>query len=137
MTDDKIAAYTTLYTVLVTLAKISAPYVPFIAESIYLNLVPNFYKDAPISVHLCDFPKYNASMVDTKLEDAMEVIVDLVVLGRAARNSVNVKNRQPLSKVYVATERKAEFRRSQCGSAGLPRCGSEVGLSVYRAETLR
>ncbi len=109
MTDDKIAAYTTLYTVLVTLAKISAPYVPFIAESIYLNLVPNFYKDAPISVHLCDFPVCNDNMVDAKLEEAMEVIVDLVVLGRAARNSVNVKNRQPLSKVYVATERKAEF----------------------------
>ena len=109
MTDDKVAAYTTLYTVLVTLAKISAPYVPFIAESIYLNLVPEFYKDAPISVHLCSFPEYDANMVDTKLEEAMDVIVDLVVLGRAARNSVNVKNRQPLSKVYVATERKAEF----------------------------
>ena len=109
MTEDKIAAYTTLYTVLVTLAKISAPYVPFIAESIYLNLVTNFYKDAPISVHLCDFPVCNENMVDTKLEEAMEIIVDLVVLGRSARNSVNVKNRQPLSKVYVATERKAEF----------------------------
>ena len=109
MTDDKISAYTTLYTVLVTLAKISAPYVPFMAESMYLNLVPNFYKDAPKSVHLCDFPKCDESMVNLKLEDAMDIIVDLVVLGRAARNSANVKNRQPLSKVYVATERKAEF----------------------------
>ncbi len=105
MTDDKISAYTTLYTVLVTLAKLSAPYVPFMAESMYLNLVPNFYKDAPKSVHLCDFPKYDASAVDKKLEDGMAVVLDIVVAGRACRNTANVKNRQPLKTVYVSTQR--------------------------------
>ena len=106
MTDDKAAAYTTLYTVLVTLAKLSAPYVPFMAESIYLNLVPEFYKDAPKSVHLCDFPVKDASMVDNALEENMSVVMEVVVLGRAARNSANIKNRQPLNKLFVTTERK-------------------------------
>ncbi len=109
MTEDKIAAYTTLYTVLLTLAKLSAPYVPFMAESIYLNLVPNFYKDAPKSVHLCSFPVADESLIDTKLEDGMAIVLDIVVLGRACRNTSNIKNRQPLSKVFVATERKADF----------------------------
>jgi isoleucyl-tRNA synthetase len=109
MTEDKISAYTTLYTVLVTLAKLSAPYVPFMAESMYLNLVPNFYKDAPKSVHLCDFPKMDKSMIDSDLEDGMDIVLDIVVLGRACRNTANVKNRQPLQKVFVATERKADF----------------------------
>ena len=105
MTEDKISAYTTLYTILVTLSKLCAPYVPFMAESMYLNLVPNFYKDAPKSVHLCSFPKYNESAVDLKLEEGMSVVLDIVVAGRASRNTANVKNRQPLSKVYVATQR--------------------------------
>ncbi len=105
MTEDKIAAYVTLYTVLVTLAKLSAPYVPFMAESIYLNLVPSFYKDEPISVHLCSFPEYDEKMVDKKLEEGMAVVLDVVVLGRATRNTSNIKNRQPLSKIFVATER--------------------------------
>ncbi len=109
MTEDKISAYTTLYTILVTLAKLSAPYVPFMAESMYLNLVPNFYKDAPISVHLCDFPKVDESMIDHKLEEGMAIVLDIVVQGRACRNTANVKNSQPLSKVYVATERIANF----------------------------
>ena len=104
-TDDKIAAYTTLYTVLTTLCKLSAPYVPFMTESIYQNLVPSFYKDAPISVHLCSFPEYNADMVDKDLEEGMKVVLDIVVLGRATRNSSNIKNRQPLSKIFVATEK--------------------------------
>ncbi len=104
-TDDKISAYTTLYTVLTTLCKLSAPYVPFMTESIYQNLVPAFYKDAPISVHLCSFPEYNAEMVDKALEDGMKVVLDIVVLGRATRNSSNIKNRQTLSKLYVATEK--------------------------------
>ncbi len=105
MTEDKIAAYTTLYTVLVTLAKLSAPYVPFMAESIYQNLVPSFYKDAPISVHLCSFPEMNEKMIDKKLEDGMSVVLDVVMLGRATRNTSNIKNRQPLQKLFVATER--------------------------------
>ncbi|MBO5888855.1 MAG: class I tRNA ligase family protein, partial [Clostridia bacterium] len=109
MTDDKIAAYTTLYTILLTLAKLSAPYVPFMAESMYLNLVPNFYKNAPKSVHLCSFPVSDESMIDKDLEDGMAIVLDIVVLGRACRNTSNIKNRQPLSKVFVATERKADF----------------------------
>ena len=106
MTEDKIAAYTTLYTVLVTMAKISAPFTPFMAEAIYQNLVPNFYMDAPISVHLCDFPKYDEKAIDLALEDGMQDVLDIVVLGRAARNSSNIKNRQPLSKVFVCAENK-------------------------------
>ena len=105
MTEDKIAAYTTLYTVLVTLAKLSAPYVPFMTESIYQNLVPAFYPEAPLSVHLCSFPECNEAMIDSELEEGMKVVLDIVVLGRATRNSSNIKNRQPLSKLYVATEK--------------------------------
>ena len=105
MTEDKIAAYTTLYTVLVTLAKLSAPYVPFMTESIYQNLVPAFYPEAPLSVHLCSFPECIEAMIDSELEEGMKVVLDIVVLGRATRNSSNIKNRQPLSKLYVATEK--------------------------------
>ncbi|MBO5285332.1 MAG: class I tRNA ligase family protein, partial [Clostridia bacterium] len=104
MTDDKIAAYTTLYTVLTTLAKLSAPFTPFMAESIYQNLVPKFYKDAPISVHLTSFPVVDESFIDAKLEKGMEDVLNIVVLGRAARNSSNLKNRQPLAKVFVCAE---------------------------------
>ncbi len=106
MTEDKISAYTTLYTVLVTMAKLSAPFTPFMAESIYQNLVPNFFKDAPISVHLCDFPVCDETLIDKELEEGMQNVLDVVVLGRACRNSSNVKNRQPLSKVFVCSERK-------------------------------
>ena len=106
MDDDKIAAYTTLYTVLVTMAKLSAPFTPFMAESIYQNLVPNFYKDAPKSVHLCDFPSVDEKAIDVELENGMQNVLDIVVLGRACRNASNIKNRQPLSKIYVCSERK-------------------------------
>ena len=106
MDDDKIAAYTTLYTVLVTMAKLSAPFTPFMAESIYQNLVPNFYKDAPKSVHLCEFPKVDESAIDVELELGMQNVLDIVVLGRACRNASNIKNRQPLSKIFVCSERK-------------------------------
>jgi len=104
MTEDKISAYTTLYTVLTTLAKLSAPFTPFMAETIYQNLVPNFYKDAPISVHLTSFPKADETLIDKELEKGMEKVLDIVVLGRAVRNASNVKNRQPLSKVFVCAE---------------------------------
>ncbi len=103
MTEDKAAAYTTLWCVLVTFAKITAPYTPFIAEQMYLNLVPAFFEDAPKSVHLCDFPVCDFSMVDEKLEKGMDTVLDIVNLGRAARNTGNVKNRQPLSEMYVVT----------------------------------
>ncbi len=105
MTEDKAAAYTTLWYVLTTFAKITAPYTPFIAEQMYLNLVPAFFKDAPKSVHLCDFPVCDPSMVDEKLEKGMDTVLDIVNLGRAARNAGNVKNRQPLSEMYVVTAR--------------------------------
>ena len=109
MTDDKIAAYTTLYTVLVTMAKLSAPYTPFMAESIYRNLVSNFYKDAPISVHLCKFPEVDTSYIDKDLEDGMQRVLDIVVLGRSCRNTSNIKNRQPLSKIFVCAENQSEL----------------------------
>ncbi len=109
MTEDKIAAYTTLYTVLTTMAKLSAPFTPFMAESIYQNLVPNFFKDAPKSVHLCAFPTVDESAIDKTLEDGMQNVLDIVVLGRACRNTANVKNRQPLQKIFVCSERRTEL----------------------------
>ena len=99
MSKNKEAAYTTLYTVLSTLSKIIAPYVPFLAEEMYQNLVRNFDKNAPESVHLCSFPIADEKMIDKKLEAGMGDVLKLVVLGRAARNKSNLKNRQPLSKL--------------------------------------
>lgn len=104
MTEDKIAAYATLHHALVTVAKISAPFVPFVAESIYGNLVTPFYEDAPISVHLCDFPVSDAGMVDSNLEEDMHYVLDAVALGRACRNESNIKNRQPLKEVFIKSE---------------------------------
>ena len=109
MTEDKAAAYTTLYTVLVTLSKVIAPYVPFMAESMYNNLVPAFFKDEPVSVHLCSFPVCDESFVDAELEKGMEDVLEIVALGRAARNGSNIKNRQPLKKLYIATDRKVNL----------------------------
>ena len=105
MTEDKAAAYTTLYTVLVTLAKVIAPYTPFMAEMMYRNLVPAFYPEAPESVHLCNFPAADESFIDPALEKGMEDVLEVVVLGRAARNAGNLKNRQPLSEMLVASNR--------------------------------
>ncbi len=105
MPQDKVNAYMTLYTALVTLAKISAPMIPFMAEDIYRNLVCSIDKTAPESVHLCDFPESDVSFIDTDLEDSMEKVLDVVVLGRAARNASGIKNRQPIGKMYV----KADF----------------------------
>ncbi len=106
MTDDKIAAYTTLYTVLVTLAKVLAPFTPFMSENIYRNLVTNFDKSAPISVHLCSFPVADMTMVDKNLEHDMDIVLKAVTIGRAARNKANLKNRQPLSSLYIQTDMK-------------------------------
>ncbi len=105
MPKDKINAYMTLYTTLVTLAKVSAPMIPFMAEDIYRNLVCSIDASAPESVHLCSFPESDASFIDKELEDNMEKVLDVVVLGRACRNSSGIKNRQPIGKMYV----KAEF----------------------------
>lgn len=113
MTEDKAAAYTTLYTCLITLAKLSAPYTPFISEMIYLNLVPAFFKEQPVSVHLCSFPVADESAIDTKLERAMDGVTDIVVLGRAARNAGNVKNRQPLAKMVVVTARELSLSEDE------------------------
>ena len=109
MTEDKKSAYTVLWHVLVTFAKLTAPYTPFIAEEMYLNLVPNFFKDAPKSVHLCSFPVCDTAMIDKELEKGMDVVLDIVNLGRSARNTGNVKNRQPLSEMYVVTANSAEL----------------------------
>ncbi len=105
MTEDKAAAYTTLYTVLVTLAKLIAPYTPFMAEMMYRNLVPAFYPAAPISVHLCDYPVADMVWVNEALEAGMEDVLKVVELGRSARAAGNLKNRQPLAEMLVASDR--------------------------------
>ena len=105
MSADKAAAYTTLYTVLVTLAKLTAPFTPFTSEMMYRNLVPQFYKDAPVSVHLCDFPVCDESYLNAALEKSMDDVLAVVALGRAARNAGAVKNRQPLAEMIVVSER--------------------------------
>ena len=101
MEEDKVAAYMTLYTALVTTAKIAAPMAPFMTEEIYRNLVCSVDKDAPESVHLCRWPAYNAGRVDPQLEQDMDEVLKVVTLGRAARNLANRKNRQPLSCLYT------------------------------------
>jgi isoleucyl-tRNA synthetase len=105
MPQDKINAFMTLYTTLVTLTKITAPFVPFMAEGIYKNLVVNFDKAAPISVHLTDFPVANQEQIDKKLEEYMEIALEVVVSGRAARNTANIKNRQPIGTMYVKSNK--------------------------------
>ena len=101
MTDDKIAAYMTLYTCLVTFAELSAPLIPFMSEQIYQNLVRNLDASAPESVHLCDYPSADDDMIDPELEKTMDEAVDIVSLGRACRNAAVIKNRQPLSVMYI------------------------------------
>ena len=108
MTQDKVNAYMTLYTALLTVVKLSAPMVPFITESIYRNLVCSVDKNAPISVHLCDFPVANEAFIDAELEQNMEEVLEIVVLGRAARNASNIKNRQPLGNMYVKADKKLD-----------------------------
>ncbi len=104
LTQDKINAYMTLYTALVTTIQAAAPMVPFITENIYQNLVRSIDKKAPESVHLCDFPAVHEEYIDTELEKNMELVLEVVVLGRAARNAANIKNRQPVANLYVKAE---------------------------------
>ena len=99
--EDKIAAYMTLYTALVTTAKAAAPMIPFMTESIYQNLVRSVDKSAPESIHLCAFPTVDEKAIDKELEDKMDKVLEIVVLGRAARNGSSLKNRQPLATMYV------------------------------------
>ncbi len=108
MNQDKINAYMTLYTALTTLVKLAAPMVPFITESIYRNLVCSVDSSAPISVHLCDFPVANEAYIDAELEAEMELVLEIVVLGRAARNASNIKNRQPIGNMYVKADRQLD-----------------------------
>ena len=104
MEQDKINAYMTLYTALITLSKVSAPMIPFMTEEIYQNLVRSVDKNAPESIHLTDFPAVNEEFIDKELEVSMDEVLDIVVLGRAARNSANIKNRQPIGNMYVKAE---------------------------------
>ncbi|MEE0265426.1 MAG: isoleucine--tRNA ligase [Acutalibacteraceae bacterium] len=104
MTQDKINAYMTLYTALVTIAKASAPMIPFMAEEIYLNLVRSLDETAPESIHLCMFPEVDESAIDSQLEANMDEVLKIVVLGRSARNGSTMKNRQPLGKMSVKAE---------------------------------
>ncbi len=104
MTADKVAAYMTLYTALVTVAKVASPMVPFMAEDMYRNLVCSVDKTAPESVHLCFYPEADASFIDPDLEAKMDEVLRIVVLGRSARNAAAVKNRQPLARMYVRAE---------------------------------
>ena len=104
MEQDKVNAYMTLYTALITLSKIAAPMIPFMTEEIYQNLVRSVDKNAPESIHLTDFPAVNEDFIDKDLEVSMDEVLDIVVLGRAARNSANIKNRQPIGNMYVKAE---------------------------------
>ena len=105
MEQDKINAYMTLYTALVTISKTAAPMIPFMTEDIYQNLVCSIDKSAPESIHLCDFPVADESLIDKDLEAAMEAVLDIVVMGRAARNAANIKNRQPIGTMFVKAEK--------------------------------
>ena len=105
MPQDKINAYMTLYTALVTVVKVAAPMIPFMTEDIYQNLVRSVDKTAPESIHLCDFPEENEDFIDHELEANMDLVLQIVVAGRACRNTANIKNRQPIGQMYV----KADF----------------------------
>ena len=109
MEQDKINAYMTLYTALVTICKAAAPMIPFMTEDIYQNLVRSVDKSAPESIHLCDFPVSEETMIDRKLEEDMEDLLEVVVMGRACRNASNIKNRQPIGQMYI----KADFDLSE------------------------
>ena len=105
MPTDKVNAYLTLYTALVTIAKTAAPMIPFMTEDIYRNLVCSVDKSQPISIHLCDFPEVDESLIDRELEENMDEVIDVVVLGRACRNAAAIKNRQPVAKMYVKADK--------------------------------
>ena len=109
LTTDKINAYVTLHTVLVNLAKVAAPFVPFITEEIYQNLVYGIDKTAPESIHLCTWPELDESKIDKKLEEEMGLAYTIVKLGRSARNAVNIKNRQPLSEMLISAKELPEY----------------------------
>ncbi len=110
MNQDKINAYMTLYTTLVTLSKVTAPFIPFMAEDIYQNLVVNLEKEARESVHFCDFPIADKALMNSDVEEQMELLLKIVVSGRSCRNGANLKNRQPLQTMYVMSEGNVDGR---------------------------
>lgn len=138
-TDDKQSAYMTLYTTLVTLSKLLAPFAPFVSEMIYQNLVPQFFADAPKSVHLCKFPEANEKAISSKLNKAMETALDIVVLGRSARNTANIKNRQPLKKMYVSAPDKVDkdMQRIICDELNVKEFVQDNDLSEFSAYEIK
>ena len=108
MPQDKINAYMTLYTALVTICKAAAPMIPFMTEDIYQNLVRSIDKSAPESIHLCDYPEYDEKLIDKDLEQKMDEVLKIVVLGRGCRNTANIKNRQPIGKMFVKADTKLD-----------------------------
>ena len=129
MEQDKINAYMTLHHVLITMSKLSAPFVPFIAEQMYRNLITGL-PNQPVSVHLCEFPSPEESWIDNNLEESMDLILDIVVLGRAARNAVNMKNRQPLSEIIVGLNSKVSSSDLSNGPSGI--IGDELNIKRVR-----
>ena len=132
MTQDKIDAYMTLYTVLETFIRVAAPFTPFMAEMIYQNIVRTVDENAPLSVHLTDFPKADESLMDAELEKNMDAVLNIVVLGRACRNAANIKNRQPLGKLFVSGVEAlpATFAEVVCGELNV----KEVDLGAAAEE---
>ncbi|MBR2143135.1 isoleucine--tRNA ligase [Anaerovibrio sp.] len=139
MTQDKINAYMTLYTALITVIKLAAPMVPFITESIYRNLVCSVYDKAPISVHLTDFPVANEAFIDAELEKNMELVLEVVVLGRAARNAANIKNRQPIGNIFVKADRELAdfFKEIVAGELNVKHVEFKEDMEEYLSYTLK
>ncbi|MDD6561765.1 MAG: isoleucine--tRNA ligase [Veillonellaceae bacterium] len=139
MEQDKVNAYMTLYTALVTTAKAAAPMIPFMTESIYQNLVRSIDKDAPESVHLCDFPQANEAHIDAALEKNMGEVLEIVVLGRAARNEANIKNRQPIGTMYVKAETVLPeyFRQIVEGELNVKHVEFKDDMEAYLTYTLK
>lgn len=137
MTQDKINAYMTLYTVLEVFIRVAAPFVPFITESIYQNLVRSPFPDAPISVHMCDYPVSDPAFIDVTREEQMDVAQHVVFMGRACRNTVSIKNRQPLSRLYVVapkaiSEEYAQIIREELNIRELVYLADAAELMDYR-----
>jgi len=137
MNQDKINAYMTLYTVLVELAKTIAPFVPFISEEIYLNLVRTVDPSAPESVHLCDFPQVRSEFIDTELENEMDKVMKYVVLGRACRNAANIKNRQPIGNMFVKDDQElpqmfADLVKDELNVKNIVFTKDASGFTTYR-----
>ena len=139
MEQDKVNAYMTLYTALVTTAKAAAPMIPFMTESIYQNLVRSIDKNAPESVHLCDFPQANVAHIDPELEKNMGEVLEIVVLGRAARNEANIKNRQPIGTMYVKAETVLPeyFRQIVEGELNVKHVEFKDDMEAYLTYTLK